>query len=321
MAYSPDSFDDEELTQMAMDILVDIKQKATPELVDTPSSTLESNTFDLYIPLNNANKYNNDEELRTKSMQSTLQTSIDPNTLHAAYPKPKLSILSSNQFSASDSFNIPLPDIPTKHSSIESLQSAKRKPMILSNVSSTDSFNMSLPPIPTRKHKTRKVKKLTHRSMHTPPPNHKQHTFKYPTLFDVPSTNLTISPRITTNVRRQSTIPNFVLDDEFATKEKKKRIKMQPLKHKGKSMNKMNEYKTSPPHLYGKHSSIYIDFDRDHDRKKKRKRKPKKKRSASPSSLRKYKQRLPSRGMSCNSQVESVNDYKIQFLDRHSSTR
>merc|ERR1712129_260725 len=101
----------------------------------------------------------------------------------------------------------------------------------------------------------------------------------------------------------------------------KKRIKMQPLQHKGKSMNKMNENKMSPPHLYGKHSSIYIDFDRDHDRKKKRKRKPKKKRSASPSSLRKYKQRQPSRGMSYNSQVESVNDYKIQFLDRHSSTR
>merc|ERR1712228_715016 len=75
-----------------------------------------------------------------------------------------------------------------------------------------------------------------------------------------------------------------------------------------------------PPNLYGKHSSIYIDFD-DKDTRRKRKKKKKKKRSASPGimssksrRLLKYKKRQTGKGraksvVSANSHIESVSDY------------
>lgn len=147
-----------------------------------------------------------------------------------------------------------------------------------------------------------------------------------PTLMDVPSSHISISPRRKTNIRRQSNIPNFGSDPTVHNDEEKK-VKMQPLR-KEKSMSKMNENRMNPPYLYGKHSSIYIDFNHQ-DRKKRKRKKQRKKRSASPGSLRKYKQRQadPNRAKSVvllanSSQIhESVSDYRIQFKDRHSSTR
>merc|ERR1712233_241752 len=100
---------------------------------------------------------------------------------------------------------------------------------------------------------------------------------------------------------------------------------------KYKSMGIIKGNREYPPNLYGKHSSIYIDFDDKHKRRKRKKKKKKNKRSASlgmltskSRQLKKYKKRQIAKGraksvVSSNSHIESVSDYMIHFTDRYST--